>query len=775
MAAMATAYAVAALPAFAGFLGGATEMWSEGVVLALFALLLIVHPPERSAGWLLNTILGSLFLCALLAFLPAHWFAEPAWRSALTRDFATPLPPTLTPQPWLTLDCLAIFSAGMAWVYYAATSDWPLRQVRTQGRIFAGGIIALAALCIALYAAHKAPPFWHNERRFGPFPNRNQTGDLFGITSVIVLACLQDDFRRHKKRWIVWLLGLAVLVAALILDFSRAGILLLILGAVAWLARFAWQKKSAARLAVAASILLVLLTLLLVFGGPTLERFHLRAGSGSALPSDYRWLIFWDAFALIRASPWCGIGLGNFDAIFAIFREVSADSNRALHPESDWLWLCAEMGFPAFVLILAGAAVLVRQVFPLREGSNQRLRYAALIAATLFALHGFVDVSAHRLGTFLAGTFVLGLAVHRPNDTAPSRWVPVLFRMVGIVLFGIGVAWVAGSWKGWPLPGYIGTANAREAAKVANQGHDFSRTVSLTTQGLGWAPLDWQLYFLRALGRNGMPQPPSAALEDFRRARYLEPNAWEVPMEEGKAWLTSRPVLAITAWREALRRARGQRTEVFREMISVATVHSPEVEKALRQLGTEHPDLALAYLGKVLGESFAAEIDAVLALDPELEKFTPEQRAELFALWSERGDAERLDRVVQGHPAWLPLAWRGLAKNYAAKREFQTTVEMSLRFIPAPDFPPEQQPAESIDQLQRKFVADPGNYATGFALCREQMRQNKMDGALETARHFTEKIASPAYFHFLEAECWAEKNRWKEAWEALDAYQRKRR
>ena len=81
---------------------------------------------------------------------------------------------------------------------------------------------------IYLHLTHSALPFWHNERGFGPFPNRNQTGDLFGISTVVVLGCMQDDFRRGHKRWILWLLGAGVLIAALILAFSRAGILILV-------------------------------------------------------------------------------------------------------------------------------------------------------------------------------------------------------------------------------------------------------------------------------------------------------------------------------------------------------------------------------------------------------------------------------------------------------------------------------------------------------------------------------------------------------------------
>src|SRR5207248_238492 len=150
----------------------------------------------------------------------------------------------------------------------------------------------LAGLCIFLHLTRRTLPFWHNPLGFGPFPNRNQTGDLFGISTLVVLGCMQDDFRRGHKRWFLWLAGFGVLIAALILDFSRAGILILVIGSTAWLGRLAFRKWSGAGIAVAVSLLLILLATLLVFGGETIERFHLRLGSEGAVDSDYRWLIF---------------------------------------------------------------------------------------------------------------------------------------------------------------------------------------------------------------------------------------------------------------------------------------------------------------------------------------------------------------------------------------------------------------------------------------------------------------------------------------------------
>src|SRR5205085_530010 len=104
----------------------------------------------------------------------------------------------------------------------------------------------------------------------------------------------------------------------------------------------------------------------------------------------------------------------------------------------------------------------------------------------------------------------------------------------------------------------------------------------------------WQPYFLRAIGKVGAKHPPGDALADFRRARFLEPNAYEVPYEEGIVWLGSDPNLAITAWREALRRAGPQRGEVYGRMLALATQYGPRNRNTSRV-----DDICLARGGQI--------------------------------------------------------------------------------------------------------------------------------------------------------------------------------
>ena len=114
----------------AAFLGGATQRWSIALVIGCFSLLLMARPPRISLGPILDTIALLFLALAAAAFLPARWFFLPSWRVALTKDLGIPLSSTVTVQPWLTLDSIVVLIAGLAWIYYVATLEANLRDVR---------------------------------------------------------------------------------------------------------------------------------------------------------------------------------------------------------------------------------------------------------------------------------------------------------------------------------------------------------------------------------------------------------------------------------------------------------------------------------------------------------------------------------------------------------------------------------------------------------------------------------------------------------------------
>jgi len=760
---------VALLPVLACFLGGATQKWEEGLVITVLGAYLLIRPPWFSLGAVTNLVLLTLFILAAVAFLPARWFFQPEWRATLVSDFGIQLPSTLTLQPWITVSYLLSFVAGLIWLYIVSTQDLELHEVRFQLRLFTGGIALLAAICIALYLARTTLPFWHNEQNFGPFPNRNQTGDLFGLTAIVILACAQDDLRKRRKRWIVWILALVLIGAAIILNFSRSGIVILVAGSAFWLDALAFRQRSPWRLALGISVflLLLLLTALLLFGGQTFERFHLRDFISAGASTNFRWRILHDTFRLIRNSPWCGIGFGNFESIFAIFRDAYLGDRRALHPESDWLWLWTELGWPAVVLTIVGIAMFVSRIFPLRVGTNQGYRLATLIAALLFAIHGLVDVSGHQVGTAFAAIFLLGLSLYRPLSWKRSQWMPILFRFVGLVLLAAGLSLVVAASSAKLLPGSVGVSSAKQLSTLADGKGNYNETIALTTRALGWAPLDWQLYLTRAIAEVELNQATNA-VDDFRRARFLEPIAYEVPLSEGNAWLRDRPGLAVAAWREALRRAGPLRPEVYSSMLSDASLRNSEVSPFLEAIGLSEHDLALPYLDRLSDASFNRALAQLLRNDPNLQSFSETEKLALFAFWSERGDPEEISQAVEDHPEWVRYAWLGMAKYKAKKNDFRAAYELTQRYGEPVALP--RVANLSLQDLEERFAGAPNNYGIGYELYRAQMQDGRLDDALLTARHCSERPNSPAYFHFLEAQCWAEKQNWERAWNAWQTF-----
>jgi len=362
--------------------------------------------------------------------------------------------------------------------------------------------------------------------------------------------------------------------------------------------------------------------------------------------------------------------------------------------------------------------------------------------------------------------FLLGLALRRPLELRRTITVPIIFRGIGFILLVAGSAWVFATRFEKPLPGAVGVENEMRLGTLANRGRNFTETIQRTTRALGWAPLRWQIYFLRALAEAAAGGQVAPALDDFRRARFLEPNVYQVPFEEGNAWVSvGQQSLALTAWREALRRAGPQRPEVYGRMLAVARKSSPQLHQGLQELGMVHHDLALIYLEHADRAPFMAALRRFLEHDPTLQTMSTEEKLALFKHWAQRGEPTELVRAIDANPEWMPFAWRGVANYQAAQKNFRRAVEITREFGEKPTLPPVAQNS-SIDQLRQALHANPDNYALGFQLYHEQMQQGLIDEALVTVRHFTELPGAPPYFHFLEAEAWAEKQDWERAWNA---------
>jgi len=139
------------------------------------------------------------------------------------------------------------------------------------------------------------------------------------------------------------------------------------------------------------------------------------------------------------------------------------------------------LGWLAVVLVIVGLILLVRKIYPLRaKARTSGIGLPASYAAILFALHGLVDVSGHRVGTIVCRhVFLLGLIAPSSALLQPSRSVSILFRLIGLILLVVGSSWVVAAQEEKLLPGSVGVTNAKQLATIDNRERNFAETIAV--------------------------------------------------------------------------------------------------------------------------------------------------------------------------------------------------------------------------------------------------------------------------------------------------------
>ncbi|MES2571417.1 MAG: O-antigen ligase family protein [Verrucomicrobiota bacterium] len=748
----------------APLLGGATERWSQGIVFMAIGLLLVVFPPRLSPPRAFLILMAGLFALILTGFLPAGWFEIASWRSGLLESGIV-LPATYSPQPWVTLESTLLFAGGAAWISWLAAQEWSPSERSRMARFYSAGVALSALLALLFFHWKTAPSFWLAPMGFGPFPNRNQTGNFLALGGIMALACANQSSRKGAKWWPIWLCAFGVILAALFVNGSRAGILLLMGGAVLWTCALCYFSRSVKWLVIGFSGLTFLGSLFLLFGGHALVRFQSQFLSSSGI-LEGRGLIFRDALEMIAGNPWFGVGLGNFESVSPFFRRFRVSESSVIHPESDWLWVAAELGWGAVIVLMAIAGVLLYRAWPLEAKTGHRLRAAALIAVIGFILHGFVDVSGHRLGTLLPALLLLGLSLGSSQKREMHRTAPALFRLCGLFLMAVGAIWLIEVRTGGILPGRTGVRWAKKEAFDLKKNRRFADSIARMNQAIAHAPLDWELYFSRASAQafagNWM-----GALGDFRRARRLQPWWPEPALAEGKIWLELNPALAFPVWQEALEQLPADRRPAwFSRMLEFAPTH-PELRRKLRPLAAGQPLLELILLRRSTAEESAALIDSILGADPGLKSFSMEQKGAFFEAWSRSGDAAQFALRLRENQEWRKVGWKSLARYHAGAGEYAQACQLAFEQLTPPPVPkPSRIP--SIESLQQRVLINPGDFLSIHLLYHAQRNEGDPEAAMMALEEAAAQANCPWYLFYWKALLHAERVEWREAWLALE-------
>lgn len=762
----APAMLLAAIATAAAVLGGATERSVQGAILVLIGACLYFYPPRSHLGVWPGRLFLALLGIGLLAFLPAGWFATPEWRLRAGEHFGIALGPFRTPSPWLTFESLVLLCAGIGW--FSLACDRRQRQSRTALlRGLAAGITFFAALSLYLKLKGIAWPFPDASPLFGPFPNRNQTGHVLALGALLCSAFLNDALRKQRWRGLGWAGALAVIFPALVLAYSRAAILLAFLCIFVWLLGIALVRRSAPKLAITAALGIALFSLLLLGGGELSRRIF----SGTESPAeDLRVSILKAGIDFASGAPWLGIGLGNFEPLFTIAQHPGALSSfYFLHPESDWLWLLIEMGWPALLIALLLLGLLFAKTFPFGRESGWRFRAATASAGLLLALHGLMDVSGHRLGSVLPSLLAFGMAMHPMETQLISARRRGVFRAGGLALAIVGLVWLVAGLGEWPLPGRLARDSALEAALRLNKAGDFAATEAVVSRALRSAPMDWELYYHRAVARAYGNGDPREALADFRRARFLDPATPELPWNEGLVWLRVRPMFALQAWQEAIRRGGARQADLFKSMMMTHT--PPLVRRGLAEIGLSTPELTTVYFDHSRGADFHETLTRLLADDPELDALSPGQKRILFQHWFREAKPEdrlRLAEKIENHPKWRSAGWQSLAAFYGDTGDFRRATELSLMHAPVVALP-QGASRLPLEKLRAIYYQNPADYSAAYALYRAELENGDKSSVMRLLEQITRAGDCPDYFFQIKARAHAEAGEWEPAWKAVKA------
>jgi tetratricopeptide (TPR) repeat protein len=588
----------------------------------------------------------------------------------------------------------------------------PTRRVQCV-RVLAAGIALLAVAALLVHAFSISIPGWRPSQGFGPFANRNQTGTSMALGAMLALGLCAYSIRVRHTDSPPWAVAFGICLVALFYSNSRGPLCLLALGIFCGI--LIQQKVSAKSFAIAASAFLLISSAALLIGGDVSARLLGLFSQGAGL----RLQIYQDTFQLVKTAPFAGVGLGNFDAIFPSFRHASLNDQRILHPESDWLWLMAEIGVVSALCLVVASACCFKWPPRLARTRDEDVQLACKIAIVLFVVNSLFDVPGHRLGTILPLLFVAGIYCCSTLTAESAPALPWISRLLGIGLIAFGVS-------------LLRSDSTESQLQLALARRDFEEAEKLATRALARTPLNWSLYMTRGYA-NVHEKKSLQAIADFRYASFLEPKMAAVPFDEGRAWIGVNVPMAVAAWKECLSRSGGnQRDEYFGQILEMSAKDERLLEATLR-LSDRDPALALIALRSGLADSRTLQ-------------FLEEEKPKL--------DSEQIRVVLKAE-----------ARKAAAEKDFQQAYELARQAVRNIPFPNRQERSEQACRIA--LIKNPGDMSAAFDLCMVLESEKRHDEAVSVLDGFCREHDCPDYLLLMKADFLASLTQWPAAWEVI--------
>ena len=786
------------LPAFSA---GAPPLPCTCVLLLLTGLLLLLFRPAAPLPRSLTYVALALVLGSALAFLPVAWFGRAEWRSTLESFGDIALGKMVTPQPWQTLQGLAMMFAGFAFGMFLLCQ--PV-DGKTHARL--AGAFSLGVGAFAGFAIYAACTKWHHPwdevGTFGFLPNRNHVGTLLAMGAAAGLGPFWNYL--ENRRWApAATLGAALILTVIAtLNFceSRAASLLLFAGFFIWLAGVFHRGIDRNTAKAALGLILFALLAFVTSQTPAMQRLKQTSITQAVADSpsdqldesgltqtntspslDFRLLLYQDTWRMIADHPLTGIGLGNYRYISQQYRDVSLSQAVAIHSDSSWILIAAEAGLPtaAAAVVLVGLAF--RRLRRRKRDPSWSVRWASATAVILFVGHCAVDVPAHRVATLLPALFLAGLAFRQSKAHPPQ---PCLSPRVTRVFFVVsGAAFImAGAWLGGWIPGsksILPTDEIEKAPKLVyslQQQKSAEAALNLAENFLTRTPLDAELYFQSGILELTYVGTEKDVEHLFAIERALEPHLTSTPLRQAVAWLQIDPQQSLHLFADAMERAQNQdkRSDSHCAQQTLATIMRntakfPDIADQLYPLTNDRPDLLILWSKNASTGTFQLILQKILAGDPSLDHWNPDNQRELLRIWWQKGDRAQMQNLLHEHPSLENTAWPIFASDLAHQAQYEQAwrnADLKLH-LDTLELMREQAPPSS--QLRAVYY----DHKTAIAaenLAKALFKERDFTGVLKLAEETRRaSLQSPNLLRIASVAA-TRLARWSEAWAYLAAF-----
>ena len=669
-----------------------------GILWTGAGLLMLIAPPTVKVPRLWAWLTVGFLLTSALGFLPRTWFHVPQWRLEL-ESLGLDTGSTSFVQPLLAAEALAGFAATAIVVLFL--------MGHRIGNYMHHRLALAFALGIGLWIT-SALILQHPGEVFGFFPNRNHTATLLAMGCFAGIGSLAHAVRLKAG----WKIGLSIIPLALCLyallaaSESRAGIVLITAGFAAWLVLTGFRQLQGHSGKAVILLLFAFIGVFLTVESPVKTRLtktvqlletSVPANAPGSRPSipieaalsehepasvDGRVAIFLGTWTMIRNEPWTGVGPNQFARVFPQYREKFdiPNSSICLHPESDWLMMLAEIGWPATLCLAAAVFTVFFTGFKrARHGRARALRMGTLVAALLLCIHGLFDVPGHRIGLAWSAALLLAISLRPPSEngksTCPSRASRLVWRSLGLLPLIGGLGLLHAQWTEKPLlPSAEISQRMTQAKALSDQdqaaydkataaGQEYKpepafdpleSALPLLAEVNHLAPLDPYPYYLRGSLALHYDDKQEIAEKAFAIQRRLDPTRVNLTMEQALAWNLQEPRQVLALWKEALHRASLEESrlpgssfgfvETYQRAVHDAGKDESRVSAALELAGND-PSLLLIWARSAPAILLDREMPHLLA-----NSNGSDARKPLFQTWEKRGSKGAAANFATSHP-----------------------------------------------------------------------------------------------------------------------------